>query len=60
MEFWLVPSDLEVLIDFVVCLEKFGLVARLDGVGLDEVGINNIEKHNVVVAFVGCEGKWPV
>ena len=55
--FWSVPLDLEVLIDFVLCREMLGSVARLDGVGFDEVGIDTIEKHNVVVAFVGYNGK---
>ena len=57
VEFWSVPSDFKVLIDFFLCREKLSLVARLDGVGFDEVGIDNIQKHNVVVAFVGCDMK---
>ena len=57
MEFGAVTSDSEILIDFVVRFEKLGSMARLDGVGLDEVGVDNVEKNNVVVAFVGCDGE---
>ena len=49
--------DSEVLIDFIVCSEELGLVVRFDGVGFDEVGIYNVEKHNVIVFSVGCNGK---
>ncbi len=57
VEFWPVPSEAEVLIDIVVCLEKLSSVARFDAVGLYEVGTDNVKKDNLVVAFVGCDRK---
>ena len=32
-------------------------MSRLDGVRFDEVGIYNVEKHNVIVTSVGCDRK---
>ena len=57
MQFWSISSDAQIAIDIVVCCNELGSVLRLNGVGFDEVGIYNIEEHNVIVTSVGCDGK---
>ncbi len=57
MEFRTVPLDAEVFVDIVVRLEKLRPMARLDGIGLDEVCVDNIEQNNVVVSSVGRYGE---
>ena len=57
MEFGAVPADAEVLVYFFVGLEDLGSVTGFDGVGLDKVCVDNVEKNNVIVAFVGCDRK---
>ena len=43
MEFGAVPADAEVFVYFFVGLEDFGSVTGFDGVGLDEIGVDNVK-----------------
>ena len=57
MQLWSITADSEELVHFIVGLQNFGAVSRLDRIGFDVIWVHCVEDHNVIVAAVGSYGK---